>query len=283
MAENADAGNATGRMWSLIFKVLCGLIFVFLLGPLVAVIPLSFNSVPYFSYPMQGFSLRWYQELFGSSNLSLAWQKALWNSLTIGISSTFIGTLLGTPAALGIYRLTGTVRSLVFALVLSPIVVPIIVVGLGMFYFFARLGLNGTMLGIILAHAALGAPFVVITVMASLANYDPNLTRAGAILGANPLRVFRKITLPIILPGVVSGAVFAFVSSWDEIVVVLFMASPEQHTIPRRMWSGIREQISPSIIAAATLLILFSIAVLFVIEWLNSRTTRMIGEVAPQR
>lgn len=273
MLASLNIGSAA--IGNLLLKIVCGLIFLFLLGPLVAVIPLSFNSVPYFSYPMEGFSLRWYQDLFGTSSLAIAWQSAFWNSLLIGICSTVIATVLGTPAALGLSRLSGASRAIAFAIILSPLIVPSIVAALGVFYFYVNLGLSGSTFGIILAHAALGVPFVVITVSASLANYDRNLTRAGAILGANPFRVFRTITLPIILPGVISGAVFAFQTSWDEVLVVLFMASPEQHTIPRRMWSGVREQISPSTIAAATLLIMFSIALLFVVEWLNRRTIRL--------
>lgn len=273
MLTSFNIGSAA--IGNFLLKFICGLIFLFLLGPLVAVIPLSFNSVPYFSYPMEGFSLRWYQDLFGTSNLAIAWQNAFWNSLLIGICSTVIATVLGTPAALGLSRLSGASRAIAFAIILSPVIVPSIVAGLGVFYFYVNLGLSGSTFGIILAHAALGVPFVVITVSASLANYDRNLTRAGAISGANPFRVFRTITLPIILPGVISGAVFAFQTSWDEVLVVLFMASPDQHTIPRRMWSGVREQISPTTIAAATLLIMFSIALLFVVEWLNRRTIRL--------
>lgn len=149
---------------------------------------------------------------------------------------------------------------------------PIVVTAIGAYYFYARIHLVGTYAGLILAHAALGTPFVVVTVGATLAAFDRNLLRAGAILGANPWRVFRRIMLPLILPGVVSGALFAFATSWDEVVVTLFLAGPEQYTLPRRMWSGVRDNLSPTILAAATLLILLSILLMLALERLRRRT-----------
>ena len=246
------------KTWHYTLRVICGLIFFFLIAPIIVIIPLSFNSIPYFTYPMEGLSLRWYEEIFGDTPQSLLWQRSIVNSVVIAIASTALATALGTMAALGLTRAQFPGKSLVMAVLISPIIVPIIVIAIGVFYFYAQIGLAST-------------------VAATLQGFDDNLVRAGAILGAGPLRVFRKITLPIITPGVVSGALFAFAASWDEIVVVLFLASTEQHTVPRRMWSGIRELLSPTIIAAATLLIIVSIALMFTMEALRRRGERMRG------
>ena len=265
------------KTWYYTFRVLCGLIFFFLIMPILIIIPLGFNSVPFFTYPMEGFSWRWYGEIFGDSPLSILWQRSMVNSVVIAVCSTLLATVLGTLAALGLTRAEFPGKPAVMAVLISPIMVPIVVIAVGMFYFYAKVGLVSTLIGIILAHTTLGVPFVVITVAATLQGFDHNLVRAGSILGANPVRVFRKVTLPIITPGVVSGSLFAFAASWDEIVVVLFLASTEQHTVPRRMWSGIRELLSPTIIAAATMLIIISILLMFTMEWPRRRSERMRG------
>ena len=265
------------KVWYYTFRVLCGLIFFFLIMPILVIIPLGFNPVPFFTYPMEGFSWRWYGEIFGDSPISILWQRSMVNSVVIAVCATLLATVLGTLAALGLTRANFPGKAALMAVLISPIMVPIVVIAVGMFYFYAQVGLVSTLGGIILAHTTLGVPFVVITVSATLQGFDHNLVRAGAILGANPVRVFRKVTLPIITPGVVSGSLFAFAASWDEIVVVLFLASTEQHTVPRRMWSGIRELLSPTIIAAATMLIIVSILLMFTMEWLRRRSERMRG------
>lgn len=265
------------RAWYYSFRVICALIFFFLIAPIFVIMPLSFNSEPYFTYPMPGYSLRWYEVIFGDSPQSILWQRAIKNSVIIGFSATLLATALGTVAALGLSRANFPLKGVVMAVLISPIVVPIVITAVGMFYFYAQIGLASTIPGIILAHTALGVPFVVITVTATLVGFNQNLIRAGSSLGAGPARVFFKVTLPLILPGVVSGALFAFATSWDEIVVVLFLASVEQHTIPRRMWSGIRELIDPTIAAAATLLIFLSILLMVTMEILRRRSERLRG------
>ena len=263
------------RAWYYSFRVICALIFFFLIAPIIVIMPLSFNAEPYFTYPMPGYSLRWYEVIFGDSPQSILWQRAIKNSVIIGFSATLLATALGTVAALGLSRANFPFKGVVMAVLISPIVVPIVITAVGMYYFYAQIGLASTIPGIILAHTALGVPFVVITVTATLVGFNQNLVRAGSSLGAGPTRVFFKITLPLILPGVVSGALFAFATSWDEIVVVLFLASVEQHTIPRRMWSGIRELIDPTIAAAATLLIFLSILLMVTMEILRRRSERL--------
>ncbi len=268
------------RTWYYTFRVICGLIFFFLIAPILVMIPLSFNAQPYFTFSREmltlnpdGYSLRWYQDLFNSQS----WMQSIRNSVFIGLAATVVSTTLGTLAALGLSRSHMPAKALIMGILISPMIVPLIISAAGMFFFYSSVGLANTFPGVILAHAALGTPFVVITVTATLVGFDHSLTRAAANLGASPTRTFFKITMPLILPGVISGALFAFITSFDEIVVVLFVAGVEQRTIPREMWSGIREQISPTILAVATILVLISIALLTVVELLRRRSERLRG------
>jgi len=263
------------RAWRYTFRTICALIFVFLIAPILAIIPLSFNSEPYFTYPMADYSLRWYEAILGDDPRSILWQRSIINSIIIGLGSALLATVLGTAAALGLSRANFPLKNTITAVLISPIIVPPVITAFGMFYFYAQVGLVNTTLGIILAHTALGAPFVVITVMATLTGFDQNLVRAGLSLGASPTRVFFKITLPIILPGVIAGALFAFATSWDEIVVVMFLAGVEQYTIPFQMWTGIRERLDPTILAAATMLILLAVLLMFTMEMLRRRSERL--------
>ena len=217
--------------------------------------------------------MRWYEDLWSRE----IWRQSMVNSLFIAVCSTVLATALGTVAALGLSRPHMPFRAFIMGLLISPMIVPLIITAAGIFFFYARIGLTGTYLGIILAHTALGTPFVVITVTATLIGFDHSMTRAAAMCGADPARVFFKIVMPLILPGVIAGALFAFVTSFDEVVVVLFVASVEQQTIPRQMWAGIREEISPTILAVATLLIVFSVAVMTTIEVLRRRSERLRG------
>jgi len=165
----------------------------------------------------------------------------------------------------------------IMALMISPMIVPLIITATGMFFFFAKANLLATLPGLIIAHTVLGIPFVVITVTASLSGFDDNLMRAGANLGGSPFRNFFKIQAPLIAPGVISGGLFAFITSFDEVVIVLFVGGPDQYTLPRQMWSGIRNEISPTILAAATILVIFSILLLTTLEMLRRRSERIRG------
>jgi len=261
------------RAWYYSFRVICGLIFAFLVIPILVIIPLSFNSEPYFTYPMPGYSLRWYEEFFTSPQ----WLLGLKNSIIVGIFATLVASVLGTLAALGLNRAEFPGKAAILGVLISPIIVPIVITAAGMFYFYSRIGLTGSLAGLVFAHATIGVPFVIITVSATLAGFDNNLVRAGASLGASPVRTFFKVTMPLILPGIVSGGLFAFITSWDELVIAIFLAGTEEHTLPRRMWSGIRELLSPTIMAVATLLILTSIALMVTMELLRRRTERLRG------
>ena len=275
MTMPATATATGARVGRTVYLAACALIFAFLVAPILVIIPLSFNAQPYFTFTEgmlrfdpEAYSLRWYREIVEND----AWTRALGNSLLIGLAATVLATALGTLAALGLASRAMPARRAAMGLLISPMVTPLIISAAGMFFFYSSLGLSQTHLGLILAHAALGTPFVVITVTATLSAFDTNLTRAAASLGAGPLRTFRRVQLPLIAPGVLSGALFAFAASFDEVVVVLFMAGENQRTIPRQMWAGIGEQISPAILAVATFLIVFAVLLLFTVEWLRRRS-----------
>lgn len=281
---------------------LCALVLGFLILPILVVIPLSFNTQPYFSFTVDmlalkpaGFSLRWYLDILENGMADPAqpkwtvayfqdalshgqWLQAARNSVLIGLCATIVATALGTAAALGLCQSDLPFKKAIMAMILSPMIVPIVITSTALYFFFSGIGLSHTYLGIIVAHALLGVPFVVITVTATLSSFDHALTRAAASLGAGPLTNFRRVTLPLIFPGVASGALFAFVTSFDEVVTVIFLAAPEQRTIPRQMWSGIREQISPTILAVATILILFAVVLLTAIEMLRRRSEGLKGD-----
>lgn len=251
--------------------VLTGAVLLFLVAPILTIVPLSFSSGSFFYYPLPGLSLRWYQDFFTSS----FWLSSLKNSLLIGISATLLATVLGTMAALGIWRARFPAQALVLAMLISPMVVPVVIIAVGVYFAFAPLGLTDGYLGLILAHATLGVPFVVITVLATLSAFDRTLLRAAESLGASQITTFRRVMLPLILPGVASGAVFAFAASFDEVVVVLLMAGPAQRTLPRQMFAGINDNISLTIAAAATMLIAISLALMVAVGALQRRSARM--------
>ena len=293
--------TSTGEyIWHYVYRGICGLIFLFLILPIIVVLPLSFNVEPYFSFTTgmlnfnpEAYSLRWYEDIlrngmsspdepFGWAWLADTWNNGQWirairNSFFIGICATLLSTALGTLAAIGLSRSEMHYRRLIMSILISPMIVPLIITAAGMFYFYSQVHLSQTYLGVIMAHAVLGTPFVIITVTATLVGFDKSLVRASQSLGAGALITFRKVQMPLIIPGVISGGLFAFITSFDEVVAVLFLASPEQRTIPRQMWSGIREQISPTILAVATLLVLLSIILLTVLELLRRRSERLRG------
>ena len=293
--------TSTGEyIWHYVYRGICGVIFLFLILPILIVLPLSFNVEPYFSFTTgmlnftpEAYSLRWYEDIlrngmkapdapFDWAWLADTWNNGQWirairNSFFIGICATLLSTALGTLAAIGLSRSEMPYRRLIMSILISPMIVPLIITAAGMFYFYSQVHLSQTYLGVIMAHAVLGTPFVIITVTATLVGFDKSLVRASQSLGAGALITFRKVQMPLIIPGVISGGLFAFITSFDEVVAVLFLASPEQRTIPRQMWSGIREQISPTILAVATLLVLLSIILLTVLELLRRRSERLRG------
>ena len=276
-----------------LYLFFCGMVFFFLIAPLVAIVPISFSQSPFmvftegmlaFPPDPEAWSFRWYRYMVGictDKNLttpcSNKWMVGTVNSFFIGFTATFIATVLGTLAALGLSRPNMPFKGIIMSILISPMIVPLIITSAGMFFFYARYNLVYTFTGIIMAHVALATPFVVITVTATLIGFDMNMVKASQSLGASPTRTFFKVIMPLILPGVISGALFAFITSFDEIVIVMFMASLDQVTIPRQMWSGIRQEISPVILCMATCLVVLSILLLTTVELLRRRSERLRG------
>lgn len=226
------------------------LVLGFLLLPILAVLPLSFSGNRYMSLPLQGFTLQWYQMFFDSSQ----WVASLVNSMVIAISSTALSLVLGTLAALGLRHPALPGKRIIEALFIAPMIVPAVIVGVGMYFVFVNVGLAQTLLGLVAAHTTLAVPFVVINVGATLGGMNPRLAWAAASMGAGPWVAFRRVTLPLLTPGLVSGGLFAFATSLDEVVVTLFLAGPDQRTLPREMFTVAREALSPVLLAAATVL-----------------------------
>lgn len=268
------------RAWYYSFRFICGIIFFFLIFPIIIIIPLSFNSLPFFTFTPEmlrldpsAFSLVNYKDFFNNPD----WQGALWNSVTIAPVATILATSFGTLAAIGLSQPNMPYRGAIMAILISPMIVPLIISAAGMYFFYSRIGLQGTFIGVVLAHAALGTPFVIITVTATLVGFDQSLTRAAANMGADAVTTFFKVQMPLILPGVISGALFAFITSFDEVVVVLFVGSSGQKTLPWQMFTGLREQISPTILSVATILVAMSVLLLTVLELLRRRSERLRG------
>ena len=268
------------RFWYYAFRVICGLVFFYLMFPILVIIPLSFNAEDFFtftpamlSFDPAGYSLKHYVDFFTNPD----WQMATMNSLTIAPMATLLSVSLGTLAAIGLSQSHVPFKRVIMAVLISPMIVPLIISAAGMYFFFSAVGLQGTYWGVVLAHAILGIPFVIITVTATLVGFDRSLTRASASMGAGPVRTFMKVQLPLILPGVISGALFAFITSFDEVVVVIFVGSAAQQTLPWQMFIGLREQISPTILAVATLMVGLSILLLATLEILRRRNERLRG------
>ena len=255
------------RLSRTIIRCLGALVLVFLLTPILAIIPLSFNSSSLLSYPLEGLSLRWYEQVFADAR----WADSLRNSLVVGAATVAIATPLGTLAAIALSRMQFRGKALLVAGLMSPMIVPTVITAVATYFVFSRIGLANTLTGLVLAHVALALPFVLITVSAAVAQLDPVLGRAAASLGARPTTAFFQVTVPLILPGIVSGAIFAFATSFDEVVVALLLTGPDQRTLPRQLLSGTRENLDPTILAVATLLIIFATVVLLLVGRLGNR------------
>ena len=240
------------------------LVIIFLMAPLVVILPLAFTSSAFLTYPIPSFSMRWFDELMTNA----VWKRSIVNSLIIASSTTVLATILGTLASMGLRNrppFGGALRTIF----LLPMVVPAVVMGVGMQVLFVRLGLINSYLGVIFAHTVLAIPFVLISVSASLAGVDPRVERAAQSLGASPVRTFSRVTLPLMMPGVLSGAALAFALSLDEVVLTLFVAGPNQRTLARQMFSTLRENISPAIASAAFIIIVGTLIMTFVLYFVT--------------
>ena len=234
------------------------LIGAWLLAPMLVVIPMSLTDRRSLSFPPSGWSLQWYERFFTEEQ----WYGALLNSLQIAVLVTVLATVLGTAASFALIRGRFPGKPVVHALLLAPLVVPVVIVAIAVFAIYLRWRISGTVRGFVLAHTALAVPFVIITVTASLRGFDRRLEMAAASLGANAWTTFRKVTLPLILPGVMSGALFAFITSFDEVVVALFLQSPDIRTLPVQMFTSVTREVDPTIAAASTMILVLTTALL---------------------
>lgn len=260
MPEKTRSRRGRSLRWAL--RAYGFLFALFTLLPIFIFIPLSFNERPLFYFPIEGFSLRWYDALLSSRD----WASSLANSIVIGLASTLLATVLGVMAAVGLWRSKFRGRTLVMAILLSPMVVPTVITGASLYLAFTPLGLSSSYLGLVLAHSVLASPFVLVTVGASLAKFDPVLLRAAASLGSPPPNSFRKVTLPLIVPGVVTGSIFAFAVSFDDVVVALFLAGPEERTLPVQMYLASNDFTELTITAAAAVMLAIALGLMTVVE-----------------
>jgi len=259
-----DMGTKLGTIIRSAFLI----VMVFLmLAPIFAALPISFSSGSFMSYPLPGLSLQWYSKVMQPQ----PWMSALVNSLSVGLISAALATVLGTLAAFALRRGLPAGQSALIGLMLAPMIIPSVIYGVGVYYFFADWNLNSTFTGLVITHTVLGVPFVILPVYATLFSFDFTLVRAAYSLGATPFEAFRKVVFPCIAPGVYTGMIFAFVTSFDELVVTLFVAGPHQRTLPRQMMDGVRDSIDPSIMAASVLLITFSMILMTTILFLTRK------------
>ena len=245
-----------------------GLILLFLAFPIIVVLAVSFSSATYLTFPPPALSLKWYRAYFSAEN----WLAPTWLSIWVAALTVVLSTVLGTLAALGIARLPRPLKILVSGLILSPLIVPVIVVSIGVYYAFSKYGLVGQPIALVLAHTSLAVPFVVTSVTATLAGIDPRLEQAALSLGATPRGTFFQVTLPLIRPGVLVGALFAFITSFDELIVALFLSGQGAVTLPRRMWEDLRYAIDPTIAAVSTLTIVLTAVLLGAAHYLRKRS-----------
>ena len=241
---------------------------LFLVGPMLVVIPMSFTEAKILSWPPRGFSFQWYQQMVGEPR----WSRGFVNSIQVALLTAGLSTVLGTLGALGIVRGRFPGKGIANALILSPLIVPVIIIAIGFFAFFSLAKLTGSLPGLVLAHTALAVPFVIINVGTILRTMDRNLEMAAASLGANPVRTFWRITFPIVLPGVVAGALFAFITSWDEVVVSIFMTTTRFRTRPVVMWEQVRQVVDPTVAAVATVVMLVTTTALVFVFFTRRRT-----------
>lgn len=255
-------------VWNFGASVITVLVFLFLLVPIAAVLPLSFSSGSFLAYPLPGLSLRWYEELL----TNYKWVLALKNSMIVGFGAAALSTALGLSAAIALKGMGARSRRIVNGILIAPLVMPVIIMAVALYLFFSDLSLVGTIPGMILAHTVIGTPYVVISAGAALQNFDMTLIRAAKSLGASPWMAYRRVLVPIIKPAIIAGALFAFVASFDEVVIVLFLAGPGQVTLPVRLFEGIRDELTPVVIAAAVIMISISVGLMAVIEIIRRRS-----------
>jgi putative spermidine/putrescine transport system permease protein len=270
IATNASPVERVAR-WTT--RLVTGAALAYLVLPLAAIVPLSFSAGTILVFPLPGWSLRWYADFFDNP----LWSSALARSVMIALLTMALATTLGTTAALGLQGARFRGKTVIVGLLVAPMAVPVIITAVALFYWLSALGLVGTYAGLVCGHTVVALPYAVVTVLAALQGLDPSLPRAAAVLGAAPLAVFRRVTLPLIWPGIAAGALFAFCASFDEVVITLFVASPQQRTLPRQIFSGVSEAVTPTVTAAAVVLGVVSIGLMLATELLRRRAARLRG------
>lgn len=269
MTERAGPGAGA---W--LFRAICLLILLFLAFPTLLVVPMSFSNTSFLRFPPDGFSLRWYREFFEDPD----WVAATLFSLQIAGMTMLVATIVGTMAAMALVRGRLPGRSMLEALLLAPLIVPHVIVAIAVYAQFAPLGLTGTRLGFVLVHSALAVPYVVLVVSAALQRLPPSLEMAALNLGASRLRCFAEVTLPLIVPAVAAGAVFAFLASFDETVVSFFISGVEHKTVTRKMFEDIEFNLSPVIAAASTLFVAVTVGLMWIADTARRRVRRRTSE-----
>ena len=248
-------------------KLVVGLVGVYLVLPTLFVVPMSFGSASTFAFPPKDFSLQLYENFFTDP----IWLTSLRNSVVVALLASLLATVVGTAAAVGLHQMQGRLARIARTLLMVPLVTPAIVVAVAVYISFLKWHLVGSLQGYVLAHAALGVPFVLVAVTSGLSGFDPTLLRASASLGASPVSTFRRVTMPLIGRGIVSGAIFAFVTSFDEVVIALFLRAPEFQTMPVQMYNSVTYEIDPTMAAASSLVVIAVTSICFVVQFLGSR------------
>lgn len=239
----------------MLLYIFVAIILIFLIAPILIIIPLSLSSSPFFIFPPKEYSLRWFENFFAQSQ----WVDAFFKSLQVAVMTSILATSLGIMAALAVSRLDFKGKQIFMGIMVLPIVVPLIVVGIAVYRFYSEIQLVGSTVGLVLAHSLLALPIVFVTILARLKGFDRNMELAAMNLGSTPIGAFFKVTLPIIKPAVFSSALFAFITSLDEIVVTIFIGGSQNPTLPKVMWEQMRSQIDPTIAAASSLLIVATV------------------------
>lgn len=247
------------------------LITIYLILPSFIVIPVSFNDSILLKFPPEKYSLRWYQSFLSRPD----WTGALWLSLKLGVGVMIVSTILGVLASIGLVRGNFPGKGVLRAFLISPMIVPVVVTALGFYYFYGELKLSGNPWSLLISHTCMAIPIVIIIVSATLDGVSPNLERAAQNLGATPRQAFTKIVLPIIRPGIITGALFAFILSFDEVVIAAFIGGYRSSTLPKKMFENVRDEMDPTVAAISTLLVLISVVLLVVVGWLNNRSRKL--------
>ncbi len=251
--------------WKWILLGITGLTAAFLILPIVFIAALSFGSSQWLIFPPPAWTLKWYEAFFADPR----WLEAAWTSFSIAAMVTVLSVLIGLVASFGLVRGSFIGKEGLRALFLTPMILPVVVLAVALYAFFLRIGLNGTVTGFVIAHLVVALPFSILSITNALEGFDKSIEDAAVLCGASPLEAKLRITLPSISHGLFSAAVFSFLTSWDEVVLAIFMASPTLQTLPVKIWATLRQDLTPVIAAASTLLIVITIALMLLVALLR--------------